>query len=207
MQSLPDEVAEALEHAAPAGLRRVAPRRWVSEPTGAIRRIVELAAIKGGQYSARWGFSVDFVPVLRGDRLAWKRTPSTADFDICIDPIDLEGAVPRWCSFSGEDGMRHISGMTRRVRNASAKDFAGVQSLTDLNHLFERRSRMTFRRFSLDNYVQTDLAWGLIEIATGRPQDGAARLSGFCARYGVDPAAPALAKAAANARSADSLTD
>lgn len=207
MTTLSDDVAEALHEAAPAGLQRVAPRRWVSEPTGAIRRIVELAAIKGGQYSARWGFSVDFVPVLRSDRLAWKRTSSTADFDICIDPIDPEGAVPRWCSFSGDDSARHIREMSRRVRENAAKDFADVQSLADLLHLFERRSRMTFRRFSLDNYAQADLAWGLIEIAVGRQQAGQAHLSRFCTRYGVDPAAPILAKATANAKAVKSLTD
>ncbi len=80
------------------GFDLVRPRRWVSNTMGATRRIFEFQALKGATYSARWGFSLDFVPVMRNGHLRWKRTPKGAEFDLCIDPIDEFGDVPDWCS-------------------------------------------------------------------------------------------------------------
>jgi len=195
MTALPERILEALQEAAPAGLHRVADRRWVSESEGAIRKILEFQAMKGARYTARWGFSVDFVPRLRGKRLAWKRTLATADFDLCIDPVDAEGIVPAWCSFGGDDGVGRVRKIALAARDSAARDFTAIGATRDLLDLFEKRSKMSFRRFSLENYVQTDLAWGLLQVATGNLEAGSDRLSRFCERFEVDPAAAILAAA------------
>ena len=54
---------------------------------------------------------------------------------------------------------------------------------------------MRFRRFGPENYVQTDLAWGLVQVATGDAEGGANRISAFCEQFGVDPMASVLVKA------------
>ena len=190
-----EENLRVLQEAAPAGFHRVADRRWVSEADGDIRRIVEFQALKGAQYVARWGFSVDFVPRLRGSRLAWKRTFATAEFDLCIDPLDAEGTVPHWCAFARDDSPRHVMKVARAVNDATSTDFAPIRTADDLLHLFERRSRMVFRRFGLENYVQTDLAWGLLQLAAGDVEAGSDRLTRFCERFEVDSGAAILAKA------------
>jgi hypothetical protein len=194
-----DKLAAVLQEAAPPGSRLVGSRRWVGEPNGEIRTIVEFQTLKGGQYSARWGISIDFVPLLHKHRLAWKRTFASATFDLCIDPIDVEGDVPNWCSFGQGDSRRHLDDVAQRVRNASSEDFSKTMSLGDVRRAFEERSQMGFRRFSLDNYVQTDLAWGLLELATANAQMGSTRLSKFCERFGVDPACAVMTKAKAQA--------
>jgi hypothetical protein len=177
-------------------------RRWVSEPNGGIRRIVDFEAIKGGRYSARWGFSIEFVPKLKGRRLAWKRTLATADFDLCLDPIDVAGDPPKWCSIDTNDSVRRVGDVASAVHKAASSDFAGVTSLAELVQLFERRSRMAFRRFSLENYVQTESAWGLALLALGQDEESSVRLSRFCQQHNVDPATPLLAKAKILARRA-----
>ncbi|MCX5512439.1 hypothetical protein [Kaistia algarum] len=93
--ALSEEVILALHDAAPAELQRVADRRWIGETSGGIRKILEFQAYRGEHYSARWGFSVDFVPRLTKGGLAWKRTSASARFDLCIDPIDVEGIIPK----------------------------------------------------------------------------------------------------------------
>jgi len=65
MNKLSDEILRALQEAVPAGFSRVSDWRWVSDSRNAIRRIVEFQALKGAQYSTRWGFFIDFVPRLR----------------------------------------------------------------------------------------------------------------------------------------------
>lgn len=199
MAKLSEEVLSALQEVTPPGFHRTAERRWVSEAEGAIRRIVEFEALKGARYSARWGFSVDFVPRLRGSQLAWKRTLATAEFDLCIDPADAEGSPPAWCGFASDDSPRRVSKITRSVKEAASSDFAPIRTASDLLRLFERRSRMSFRRFGLDNYVQTDLAWGLLQVATGEPEAGSERLARFCERFEVDAGAAILTKARAEA--------
>ncbi len=195
MGALSEEVLSALQEAAPADLQRVADRRWIGETAKGIRKILEFEALKGAQYSARWGFSVDFVPRVQGKRLSWKRTPATATFDLCIDPIDVEGRVPDWCSFTSDASASGIKKIARAVREQASLDLLRVDTLHDLRELFQQRATMKFRRFGPENYVQTDLAWGMLQLATGEVQGGDARIAAFCEHFDVDPAATILMKA------------
>jgi hypothetical protein len=197
-----DRIDDALRaELSPMGFHLVRPRRWVSSSRiGTTRRIFEFQALKGATYSARWGFSLDFVPVMRNGHLRWKRTPKGAEFDLCIDPIDEFGDVPDWCSFvhlpgymeTGTNQISHVVGNT--TRNAR-RDFARVGSVPDLISVFRDRAQMTFRRFSLENYVQTHLAWGLGLVAIGQNAEGEAHISLFCEQRGVDRNDPLLRRA------------
>jgi hypothetical protein len=185
----PDKIDQFIGgHLAPLGFERTRPRHWVQTSRLHIRSIFEFQALKGGQYSARWGLSLDFVPRLRAGELRWKRTAKTANFDLCIDPIDEHGYVPRWCSFSrstppGEDRMALTAKATTR---AAKLDFGRVTSIFDVIAIFRQRAAMRFRRFSLPNYVQTDLAWGLSLIAVREVAEGERHLQLFCDRFLID---------------------
>jgi len=87
---------------------------------------------QGAQYSARWGFGVDFVPKVRGGRPSWKRTAKSADFDVTIDPIDDAGSVPRWCSIVATDSGRHVDAVARDVWSKASQDFSRVVAVADL---------------------------------------------------------------------------
>lgn len=176
----------------PLGFERTRPRRWVEINGPPLRRIFEFQALKGLRYSARWGFCVDFVPIKKAGRLRWKRTPKTAAFDLCIDPIDLEGWAHDWCSLSlfiFPSNTYDWTKVTRTVKNsvsAALSDFSRVNSIADTVALFRDRSKMKFHRFSLENYVQTHIAWGLCLIALGQQTQGENHLEKYCERFSVD---------------------
>jgi len=186
---------------------RVADLKWVGEPHRHIRTLVHFQAMKGATYSGRWGFSVDFVPVLSGPsssvrRLASKRTAKAAVFDLCLDPIDSADRVPEWCSFDWlTPNPKRIAEVGAAVFESASRDFSRVADLRDLRSLFEQRSKMNFRRFSLSNYIQTDLCWGLVCIACGDEQEGMSRINAFCGRFSVDPHSKTLLMAIETARS------
>jgi hypothetical protein len=176
----------------PLGLERIRPRWWVSSSTPPIRRIFGFQPLKGETYSAHWGFSLDFIPILREGTLRWKRTPRTAALDLTIDPIDAEGEVPTWCSFSRFIFPRKTydwSSMMSAVKNsaqAAQRDFNRVTSVADIVAIFDERSLMKFKRFSLENRVQTHLAWGLCLIALGQQERGHMHLELYCDRFSVE---------------------
>jgi hypothetical protein len=201
MSALGDAIETALrDDPRFADFERVAPARWATGPENRLCKLFEFAAMKGNRFSARWGWSVDFVPVLKGRRLAGKRTAAKAAFDLCIDPIDVSGSIADWCSVAGSDSGSRVAKIGKASFDAAIADFDRVVTLRDLTDVFQARSTMQFQRFSLDNYVQTDLAWGLALVATGQDQAGRDRLDAFCERFDVARDLPALQKAEAEAR-------
>jgi hypothetical protein len=172
----------------------------VSEPKAGIRRLFHFEALKGLTLSARWGFSVDFVPLLSGRKLVWKKTIRSATFDLCFDPIDKEGRVPDWCSFARDASPASIAKTARTAFDMAAKDFARVDTVADICTLFDERSRIKFARFSLSNYVQTDLAWGLALLACGEEARGEEHISKFCRAFDIDPDTRLVRMSAAEAR-------
>jgi hypothetical protein len=193
MDGFVDGLNEALRASlAPKGFAVVRGCRWVGSVPGPVRSIFEFQSLKGATYSARWGFSLDFVPLLRGAHLRAKRTPETAEFDLCIDPVDELGSPPDWCSVKcsseslASEG-RELLCLATKSADAAHRDFSRVTSVHDLMAVFQERARMSFRRFSLENYKQTHLAWGLGLVGAGKPEEGRAHIALFCERYEVDP--------------------
>jgi hypothetical protein len=136
--------------------------RWVDDEPGPIRKIFEFQLLKGATYSARWGFSLNFAPLLRNNRLQSKRTVKAAEFDLCIDPIDEFGSPPNLYSITclsiPKDGeLERVASMSAE---AAHQDLARVASVCDLMAMFEERAQMTSRRFSLENYRQTQPCLG-----------------------------------------------
>lgn len=182
---LGDIVAGALEGSLAPDFQRVGDLSWAGSSTDHIRYLLKFQAMKGMTFSACWGLSVDFVPISRGGSLRWKRTAKSANFDLCIDPIDLSGRIPSWCSFYSNDRDDRVAHAALKVLDAARQDWSGITSLNDVADSFERRSKMEFRRFSLENYVQTDLAWGLVLIAIREADRGQNHLDAYCDRFAV----------------------
>jgi hypothetical protein len=200
MTFLDDELSRSLSpELAVLGLELVRPRRWVSSTTLPIRRMFWFYPLKGMRYTACWGFSLDFVPHIKARHLRWKRTSKTAAFDLCIDPVDEEG-VADWCSLSfypplAVPSRQEIAQVASATSRRARHDYARVASINDIVALFEERSKMTFQRFSLENYVQTEIAWGLALIALGRSEEGETHIAAYCEHFRVDRDDPVLSKA------------
>lgn len=160
VRDIGDVIATTLENRWPGHFERVHDLVWTSTPDSHIRRIFSFEAVKGARFSASWGVSMDFVPLLAHKGLRWKRTTKTAAPDLNIDPIDLAGSIPEWCSIYGNDEDRWIGKAARASLEAAKADWAKLSSLREIVECFETRSRMTFKRFSLENYLQTHIAWG-----------------------------------------------
>ena len=77
---------------------------------------------------------------------------------------------------------RTVKGTVRAAR----LDFNRVKSIHDIIEIFRERSMMKFRRFSLENYVQTHIAWGLGLIAIGQAQEGEIHLQKYCTSFSID---------------------
>jgi hypothetical protein len=142
-------------------------------------------------YRHPWGVSLDFVPILRAGQLCWKRTSKTAAFDLCIDPIDNRGERQEWCSISGYFPRKthessNVTLAVKRSARAARQELERIKSIADVAEFFHQRSNVQFRRFSLENYVQTHLAWGLCLLALGKRKEGEHHLEKYCAQFGVD---------------------
>ncbi|TIS88463.1 hypothetical protein [Mesorhizobium sp.] len=196
---LGDIAAGALEGTLAPDFQRVGDLFWVGSPTDHIRYLLKFQAMKGMTFSACWGVSIDFVPIFRGGSLRWKRTAKSADFDLCIDPIDSSGRIPSWCSFYSNDRAHRVERASLAALNAAQRDWSRITALKDVADSFERRSKIESRRFSLENYVQTDLAWGLALVAVGEADRGQRHLDAFCERFAVAPETTILAKARSEA--------
>lgn len=201
IELLRETIATALEGQWPAGFLRVAERRWVGPSIPHFRYLFEIQDMKGGKHSARWGVSVAFVPRLKGKKLNWKKTADKADFDLCIDPVDVSGSIPDWCSFRESDSASRVRKAALASLDAAKADWSGLKSLSDIAQCFENRSRMRFERFSPQNYVQTDLAWGLVHVALGNREQGERHLQSFCGNFDVPPDNPVLIQARTEAAS------
>jgi hypothetical protein len=137
------------------GFERVRRWRWVGGAKAPIREIFEFQALKGATYSARWGFSLDFVPLVQNGRGSSKRTPRSAAFDLCIDPIDELGTPPVWCSFVYIPKIKEIETaallrIASRASEAAQHDFDRIRSISDVVAMFHERSLIPFRCFSLE---------------------------------------------------------
>jgi hypothetical protein len=186
------------------GFEQVRPRKWVRDRGIGIREIFQIQSIRT-RYSARWGFSMDLVPLYRNGRFHWKRTSKTCDFDLCIDPIDESGTVPEWCSFVHAAGHQEcnpadLSEIESGTWRRASLDFDRIHAISDVCDLLEERSHLKFRRFSLENYVQTHLAWGIALHVRARDAEGDRHLDAFCRRHDVDRKDPFLLKAIDAAR-------
>jgi hypothetical protein len=176
----------------PLGFERIRPRLWVESNHPPIRRLFEFQPVGGDIYSARWGFSLDFVPTKRAEKLAWKRTPKTARFDLSIDPIDNEGRPREWFSVSRfiypvkEYDWGKLARTVKDTAKGARPDFNHINSIEDIVAIFSERSTMKLKRFSLENYVQTHIAWGLSLIAIGEPDEGEKHLQTYCATFSID---------------------
>jgi hypothetical protein len=201
MQQIGETIDTALGGKWPTDFQRVTDRRWVSASNAHLRYLLEFREMKGAKHSARWGVSVDFVPHLKGKKLSWKRTAEKASLDLCIDPIDVSGSIPDWCSFQESDRPSRIRQVALASLDAAKADWSSLKSLSDIAECFESRSRMQFQRFSLQNYVQSDLAWGLVHVALGNLQQGERHLHSFCENFDVAPDDPVLMKARTEAAS------
>lgn len=169
----------------PLGFQRVAKRKWVRSQKLPIRELFVIGTLKGAQYSPVWGFSSGCVPWFDGRSFRRQSTDKNAVMDLVIDPVDLTGAVP-------PEAFRFISGYDKEIPLAKIRacaehfvplaleNFQHVHSVSDFCKFFLARSRLQYRRFTFDMYIQHQLIYGFVLIMTGRRGEGLEKIREFC---------------------------
>ena len=169
----------------PLGFQRLAERRWVRAQKLPIRELFVIGALKGAQYSPSWGFSSGFVPSFRGGSFRRQSTDKNAVMDLVIDPIDITGDVPRQAFgfIKGHDAeipIEQIRASAEHFVPQALADFDRVSSIRDFCRFFVERSRLEYRRFGFDMYVQHQLVRGFVLLLTGQRDEGLERIREFC---------------------------
>jgi hypothetical protein len=169
----------------PLGFQPVGGRKWVRSQKRPIRELFIINALKGAQYSPAWGFSSGFAPSFRGQSFRRQSTDKNAVMDLVIDPIDTTGEVPSQAfgfitGYDTEIPSQQICGCAEHFVPLALADFERVCSVHDFCQFFLERSRLHYRRFGFDMYVQHQLVRGFVLLLTGRREEGLQQIRDFC---------------------------
>ena len=175
----------------PLGFQRLEQRKWVRSQKQPIRELFVIGALKGGRYSPAWGFSSGVTPSFRGHNFRRQSTDKNAIMDLIIDPIDITGNVPSQAfgfitGYDTEVPIAQIRECADHFVPFAVADFDRVRSMGDFCRFFLERSRLEYRRFTFDMYVQHQLVHGFVLIMTGRRNEGLEMLREFCRRMEAD---------------------
>lgn len=175
----------------PLGFQRLGQRRWIRTRKLPIRELFTIGALKGGRYSPTWGVSSGIVPAFRAQSFRRQSTEKNAIMDLVIDLIDITGAVP-------PEAFGFITGYHTAIPELQIRacaehfvphaltDFNRVRSIRDFCQFFVERSRLEYRRFQFDMYVQHQLVHGFVLLLTDRQDDGLEQIREFCRSMDVD---------------------
>jgi len=170
-----------------AGFCAGARRRWVrSFPP--VRHVFELASMKGATLAPRWGVSLDFVPHVKGNALAWHRTDKSAILDLAYDPIDFEPDAERRWGLGTMHGAKELRRDAERVLPmAIERALSWLADARELPSVLARAEwlRTTDRpgnRFGFENWVQQPLAYAFLLARTGDVEAGLRALDRWIVR-------------------------
>lgn len=171
----------------PLGFQRLGRRRWVRSRNLPIRELFAVGTLKGRQYSPVWGFSCGIVPSFNAQHFRHRSTDKNAIMDLVIDPVDITGSVPpeAFSFIAGHNNAipeREIRACAEHFVPLALADFARVPTLYGFCQLFLERSRLQYRRFGFDSYVQHQLASGFVRLLMGDRDEGLQLIRAFCQR-------------------------
>jgi hypothetical protein len=169
----------------PLGFQRVSERKWVRSQKHPIRELFVIGALKGAQYSPAWGFSSGCAPSLRGQSFRRQSTDKNAIMDLVIDPINTTGEVPPQAfgfvtGYDTEIPTEQIRRCAEHFVPLALADFDRVRSVREFCQFFLERSRLQYRRFTFDMYIQHQLVRGFVFLLTGRREEGLQQIRDFC---------------------------
>jgi hypothetical protein len=126
--------------------------------------------------------------------------------DLVINPINITGSVPpqAFSFLTGSDTEIPIKAIRKCAEHfvpLALADFERVQSVRDFCQFFLERSRLEYRRFAFDMYVQHQLVRGFVLLLTGQQDAGLAQIREFCGSMGAEFEDRVLSECILHARS------
>jgi hypothetical protein len=141
------------------GFEPIAKRKWIRSTAAPFRHLLDVSALKGAAFTFRWGFSLDYVPHVGGNRVRWHRTNKSARFDVCFDPMDFAPHEPPLLSaFAARVAFARAASERLESNLPTAVQFWGdYGSLTGILAACEWLKGLPSRRFGFYNYVRHPL--------------------------------------------------
>ena len=173
------------------GFTRLSNRKWIRSRNIPIREVFEIGLLKGGRYCPVWGFSSGFAPSFGRYEFRRQRTEKQATMDLIIDPVDTTGAVPpqAFGFITGADTqipVREICRAAEYFLPLAFADFDRVKSVADFCGFFIERSKLRYRRFRFDQYLQHQLVLGFVLILMDQPDEGEQKIREFCKKMDLN---------------------
>jgi len=173
------------------GFKPAGRHRWVRSLKKPLREIVQLTLLKGRVYSPVWGISSGFAPSFQRS-FRRQSTDKNAIMDLIFDPIDETGNVPSHTfhlmpNQGLEETVACIRACAAHFVPLALADFNRVHSAKDFCRFFLERSRLKYRRFEFEMYVQHKLAFGFALIVMGQRAEGLERVHAFCRSNSANP--------------------
>jgi hypothetical protein len=87
-----------------------------------IRAVVDVQAVKGGQFDIRYGVCCDWVPHRQGETFRWHRTLKQTRLDLWVDHFTADAEPQQWISsLEGEKQLgRQAAKAVRQVAQSAA---------------------------------------------------------------------------------------
>lgn len=80
---------------------------WARRLSDGIRAVVDVRAVKGGQFDITYGVCCDWVPHRQGDTYRWHRTLKQTRLDLWVDHFTVDAEPRQWISsIEGEERLR-----------------------------------------------------------------------------------------------------
>ncbi|MCB9420298.1 MAG: hypothetical protein H6667_10855 [Ardenticatenaceae bacterium] len=178
------------------GFEKVNQRKWVRATKPDIREMFAILAMKGASYSPAWGFSLDYVPHISGNKLKWHRTNKSALFDFRYDPLDYKTIgnfdLESW-RIDSLYGKEKAIKQARQVAKISIEQanqlWNSIQNPNDIPRVFEEQLRLTkerkVQRFGFFNYTQHPIAYAFTLAKIGEREKARKMLEETIQRGGV----------------------
>lgn len=112
--------------------------------------------------------------------------------DLVMDPVDLSGDVPRaaYRFITGSDTAipkREVDQCSAHFIPLALADLDPVRTQADFCRVFDERSRLQYKRFGFQNYIQHRLVRAMMLLRAGGKEEGHQALQEFCRASEIDP--------------------
>jgi hypothetical protein len=174
-------MAAGRRYLVPRGFAPLAARTWVRCRVQGIHDVCMFVRERGGVLWAHWGFHLDGIPVIRGDRISNPKVAAAMDLHLRFDPYDVDPDACRhddWAivqlSRTPSDAIGDLRKLESPMLACADETFRSVQNWTDLIPLFEGKRAGTGRRYSWSTCPDLGFSLAFTHVRSGRREDAMA---------------------------------
>lgn len=139
----------------PRGFSSQSARLWVRCRIEGIRDVIGFKRERGGIFWGWWGFHLDGIPIVRGDRICRPKLESTRDIHLRFDPYDVDPEPEKHNEWTLIDLLRptqealvDVRALKSRIIPSAEACYGSVRSWSDVPPHFDRKKTGSSGRYS-----------------------------------------------------------